>query len=124
MGIEKYKVTSLLFIVLLSSCSSPSPSMETNGNATPPIIQISPLSQEKRIVGTDKVPQNNCNGTALLKQTLEKTRSIQYSLSAEAGLTVSSDGSVGVPEIGSVSVGASVAAKYGVEYGKDRKSVV
>ena len=117
MEIEKHKVASLLFIFLLCSCSA-SPPTGTNVNSPPPVIQINPLSQEKRIVGTDKVPQNNCNGTALLKQTLEKTRSIQYSLSAEAGLTVKADGSVGVPGIGDISVGASVAAKYGVEYGK------
>lgn len=109
--------------VILVSCGNENKIKTTPENITPVIatIQVVPHSSERKIVETDTVPQNNCDGTAALKKTLERTRTIQYSLSAETGLTINADGSIGIPEIGKVSVGASVAAKYGVEYGKSEQ---
>ncbi len=86
-----------------------------------PVVQVIPSGNppEKRILSSETIPQNNCGGSAEVSSTIERSRSIAYILEIGGEIKIDADGSVGVPDIGEIQVGAEVAAKYGVTYGQE-----
>jgi hypothetical protein len=95
------------------------PTTETAEVATS-LVQVVPDDSppEKRVISSESIPQNNCGGSASVSATIERSRSIAYTLEMGGEVTVDASGSAGIPELGEVQVGAEVAAKYGVSYGQ------
>jgi hypothetical protein len=110
----------LLLTMLIAGCGLVKPSSES-AQVAAPIVRVVPSDSppEKRIISSEAVPQNNCGGSAGVSSTIERSRSIIYTLEIGAEVTVDGNGSAGIPEIGEVQVGVEVAAKYGVTYGQE-----
>jgi hypothetical protein len=105
------------FLLLLCSCG---PSLTPT--PTPPAIQVIPSNQprEKIEIGAiEPVSQNNCGGSATVSYSFERSRAIVYALDLSQQVTVNADGTIGVPGVGSVQAGVSVASTYGVSYGQE-----
>jgi hypothetical protein len=110
----------LLLSMLIAGCGLVKSSSE-NAQVATPIVRVVPSDgpPEKRIISSEAVPQNNCGGSAGVSSTIERSRSIIYTLEIGGEVTVDGNGSAGIPGIGEVQVGAEVAAKYGVTYGRE-----
>jgi hypothetical protein len=82
------------------------------------IVQVRTGTLEKRVIFEEIIPQDNCNGTAPISSTIERSRTIIYILEVGGEVTINASGELGVPGIGKVSAGGAVAANYGVTYGE------
>lgn len=110
-------ISLLIGSTLLSSCGS-SGTEETANTITPQIF-VFPGEQELRLISEEPITQNNCDGSAVTSQTIEKQHRILYSLELGSGIKVSAEGRAKIPEIGEVGVGAEVATNYKVGYGQE-----
>jgi hypothetical protein len=79
--------------------------------------QINFSDQEIKTIDTVVILQQNCNGSAEVENTVEKTRTITYSLQQQFGQTIDARGKVGAAGIAGIELGASVAKELGVTYG-------
>lgn len=115
---QLYFLFSLTLVLLLgTACNDPKPVSETSVAVNAEIF-VFPGETEKRLISDEKIVQNNCNGAAETSQTVTRQQTVQYTMEMGAGLTVSTEGKVGVPSVGEVSVGAEVATHYKVGYGR------
>jgi hypothetical protein len=111
----------LLLIASIAGCSDLEKQPTEVSQIVTPAIQVIPSGEppEKRVISSETIPQNNCGGSAGVSSTIERSRSIVFTLDLGAEISVNASGSAGVPGIGEVQVGAKVAAKYGVSYGQE-----
>ena len=111
----------LLLITLGAGCGGPSQQPLESTQVVIPKVQAVPSGNppEKRIISTETISQNNCGGSTDVSNTIERSRSIVYTVEVGAEISVNASGSAGVPGVGQVQVGNEVAAQYGVTYGKE-----
>lgn len=122
------RILFVLTVILLggglsSGCTQsqpPSPTAQATGTA-PEILGIevipSGLPPEREVLSREKIPQNNCGGTGTTTNSIERSRTIVYTMEIGAGISVNAEGKAGVPGVGEVSIGTEVAAQYGLSYG-------
>jgi len=111
---------------MLSGCVDP-----TNSNVSEPngpssiassqsVIRVVPsgVEPEKRQISREVYPQNNCGGVAEVTSTFSQERAITYILNLGQEITLSADGTIGIPTVGNIQIGTEVATHYNVSYGK------
>lgn len=106
----------LLFSMLLISCDDGNDGEVANGPL--PQVFIFPGEQEERLISQETIIQDNCDGTAVTSQTVEKSHTVLYTLELGSEITVTADGSAGIPGVGKVGVGVEIAGHYQVGYGQ------
>jgi len=94
--------------------------------APKPIIQVIPYkgAVKDRVIFTEEISQNNCGNSRDLPHSVDRSQTVAYTLEVGGGVTVNVDGTISAGLPGDladieVSVGAEVAAQYGVSYGKE-----
>ena len=109
----------LLFLIpfLLFACTVAEPEDELTAEANAQIL-VFPSGSEERLISEERIPQDNCDGTAEMSQTVSREHAVLHTMELGAGLTVSADGQAGVPGVGQVGVGTEVATHYRVGYGR------
>ena len=91
-----------------------------NEQAAAPVVQITikedntPLLE---VVDVEVVPQDNCGGSAEVENGLERSRTIEHTMTVGGGIELTADGGIKPGGVG-VNLGASVAANYDVGYGQ------
>ena len=63
------------------------------------------------------IPQPNCDGTLPVENTTTRSLAVEHVVDAGSEVEVSADGTVSVPGVASVGLGAKVASRYGLSYG-------
>lgn len=121
-------------IVLATACATPEQPAgiaQTTTTAIPatapkPIIQVIPYkgAVKDRVIFTEEISQNNCGNSRDLPHSVDRSQTVAYTLEVGGGVTVNVDGTISAGLPGDladieVSVGAEVAAQYGVSYGKE-----
>lgn len=109
-----FHVTSTtIIILLLTGCGS-------GNNQTIPQVQVvkSDAPPEKRVVSKESLPQQNCGGSSMVTNEIERTRTIQFTLDVKGSITVDGGGEAEIPGVGKFNVGVAVAHEYGVGYGE------
>lgn len=104
----------LCVLILAAACT---PTTGEPGVAQGPEVLVFPASTEKRLVSTDDIPLNNCNGSAEVSQEVELVHTVLRTLELGTGITVDAGGRAGIPGVGEVGVGAAVANHYQINYG-------
>lgn len=106
----------LFVMILMAACT---PTVGESGIAQAPEIFVFPMTTEDRLISTEDILQDNCNGSAEKSDTVERSHSVLRTLELGAGITVDAGGRAGIPGIGEVGVGAAVASHYQVSYGSE-----
>ena len=110
----------LLFIApFVAACDSPLPPAPTVPIGIIPGILIRPTGNEQRLITEDSIPQNNCDGSGEMTQSVEREHRILYTIQLGGDITVDAEGKASIQGIGEVSIGAAVASHYRVGYGRE-----
>ena len=104
------KILSLLAILFIASCGNPP---LPNQSA---ILEIQITDSESKELGTELIPKKNCDGTAELENTIQKSRTIQYIIEVQNGMSVNANGQIGFAGT-DVELGTTVANYFGQSYG-------
>ncbi len=110
------KLPSLLFLIIFFVASCGTPPSSQGGNNPNADIEIQITDIEPIELGTDTISQPNCTGTAEVENTIEKSRTIQYVVEVQNGVSVNANGQVGFAGT-NVELGATVASQLGQSYG-------
>jgi hypothetical protein len=105
----------ILLILFVTSCSTP-PSPNQNGNNQGTNIEIQITGTESKELGTETISQPNCTGVAEVANTIEKSRTIEYVIEVQNGVSVNANGQVGFAGT-DVELGATIASQFGQSYG-------
>lgn len=105
----------ILLILLTTSCSTP-PSSNQNGSNQSTSIEIQITGTESKELGIETIPQPNCTGSAEVENTVEKSRTIEYVMEVQNGVSVNANGQVGFAGT-DIELGATVASQFGQSYG-------
>ncbi len=92
---------------MLTAACTPTPG-ET-GIAQAPEIFVFSGPTEKILISTEDIPQNNCDGSAEKSATVERSHTVMRTVDLGTTITVDAEGQAGIPGIGQVGVGATVA---------------
>ncbi|MDM8531743.1 SUMF1/EgtB/PvdO family nonheme iron enzyme [Anaerolineales bacterium HSG25] len=93
---------------------------ETTDQAAAPVVQITIKEDDNpllEVVDVEVVPQDNCGGSAEVENGLERSRTIEHTMTVGGGIELTADGGIKPGGVG-VNLGASVAANYDVGYGQ------
>jgi hypothetical protein len=104
----------ILFPFIVTSCGTsqpPAPGSNPNVN-----IEVQQKGSETKEVGKETVSQNNCGGTAELENVVEKSRTIEYVMEVQNGVSVNANGQIGFAGT-DVELGTTVATQFGQSYG-------
>jgi hypothetical protein len=85
-------------------------------------IQVIP-SEDQRIQKTlpkEVIPVNNCHGTGEVVNEIEFSETILRIADIDSTIIGTTEGEFGIPGIGNVRIGASIAEQYGVTYGSEK----
>ncbi|MBK9926634.1 MAG: hypothetical protein IPP66_15265 [Anaerolineales bacterium] len=105
----------ILFILIVTSCNTPTPS-SPNGSNPNVSIEVQVTGSESRDIGTETISQQNCTGNAEVENTVEKSRTIEYVIELQNGASVNANGQVGFAGT-DIELGATVATQLGHAYG-------
>lgn len=107
----------ILFAFIVTSCGgTPPPSNPKITNPNVPLdVQIT--GSESHEITTEIVSQDNCTGAAEVESMVEKSRTIQYVVEVQNGLSVNANGQVGLAGT-DIELGATVASQLGLSYGE------
>ncbi len=86
------KLPSLLFLIIFFVASCGTPPSSQGGNNPNADIEIQITDIEPIELGTDTISQPNCTGTAEVENTIEKSRTIQYVVEVQNGVSVNANG--------------------------------
>jgi len=106
----------LPILILLVACA---PGAVEPGIA--PEIFITPGPTETILLSNEEIMQDNCNGGAMMSQTVERSYTVSRIVELGAAITVDAGGRAGIPGVGEVGVGAAVASHYNVSYGSEER---
>lgn len=84
-----------------------------------PEIFITPGPTGTILLSNEEIMQDNCNGGAMMSQTVERSYTVSRIVELGAAITVDAGGRAGIPGVGEVGVGAAVASHYNVSYGSE-----
>jgi len=112
----------LVLLSALASCGPAAPPQTGTPETAlpthePRIIGINHLKSSREPLEDLEISQRNCDGVATVSTTATTALALNHVIDAGATFTVSADGKLSIPEIGSIGLGAQVAARYGVSYG-------
>lgn len=120
MKLKGYLSLFVLFAFLVTSCGgtpTPPPNGPTPNDPNPNVnIDIQITTSESKEISSETISQPNCTGAAEVENEVEKSRTIQYVMEVQNGVSVSATGQVGFAGTG-VELGATVAAQFGQSYG-------
>lgn len=115
--IAKRSIALVALLFILGSLAACVPGSEVTSIAEAPEVFVFPASTDPRLISTEDIPQNNCDGSAEASQTVERSHTVLRTLELGTGISVDAGGRAGIPGIGEVGVGAAVASHYQVNYG-------
>ncbi|MFT3890840.1 MAG: hypothetical protein QM730_04330 [Anaerolineales bacterium] len=107
----------ILFPFIVASCGTAQPPAVATPGINPNVnIEIQTMGSETNEVGTETVSQNNCGGTAEIENEVSKSRTIEYVMEVQNGMSVNANGQLGFAGT-DVELGATVATQFGQSYG-------
>jgi len=101
----------ILFPFIVTSCGTPQQPPNPNVD-----IEIQLIGSEPKEIGTETISQPNCGGNAEIENAVERSRSIEYVMEVQNGVSVNTNGQVGFAGT-DVELGATVATQFGQSYG-------
>ena len=107
----------LLSVSAFLAACQPGPVEPSIAEAPTPEVFVFPGPTEEILISTEDIPQNNCDGSAEKSDTVEKSHTVLRTLELGTGITVDAGGQAGIPGVGQVGVGVTVANHYNVSYG-------
>jgi len=115
-------LSGLLLVATLTSCGPAGPALAgTPETVLPtqelPIVRINHLQSFRQPLEDLEISQRNCDGVATVSTTATTTLALNHVIEAGTEFSVSAEGKLSIPEVGSIGLGAQVAARYGVSYG-------
>ncbi|MFN8486003.1 MAG: hypothetical protein U0350_00345 [Caldilineaceae bacterium] len=121
--LKKYIVYILflfLFVLTVSTCQrrtvqlTPTPTISAS-------IQVNHGTSvtEKRVLITEEIPQDNCEGTGPASTEIERNHRIAHTIELGSSAKLNAGGMIGVPGVGDVNIGAEIAASYNTTYGSE-----
>lgn len=115
MNLKKISSLIILLTLLVTSCGNP-PSSNQNGSNQNINIEIQITGSEPKVFEVETISQPNCTGTAEVENTVQKSRTIAYTMESTNGVSVNANGQVGFAGT-DVELGATVANQFGLSYG-------
>jgi len=115
--VSSRNITLTVFLFLLMLAAACAPTAAEPGLA--PEIFITPGPPETILLSNEEIMQDNCNGGAMMSQTVERSYTVSRTLELGAAISVDAGGRAGIPGVGEVGVGAAVASHYNVSYGSE-----
>jgi hypothetical protein len=112
---RRFVRSALLLLLIWPAACAPTPG--EIGISQGPEIFVFPSATEDRMILSEDIFQNNCDGTAEASDTVERSHTVLRIVELGSSITVDAGGQAGIPGIGSVGVGAAVANHYDVSYG-------
>lgn len=105
----------ILLAFFISNCGTPTPSSQSGSNQDTN-IEIQITDTESKELGRETIAQPNCTGNAEVENSIVKSRTIEYVMEMQNGVSINANGQIGFAGT-DIELGTTVASQFGQSYG-------